>query len=157
MHCVTAMTRHLAQIRNMRMSFSNKGIILFEEKDSGVFLHVMLHPQVSACHVDYSSKILCIPIVSVFGDNFSPHDWEVFAQSRCKKSEHLESSPDLPAISQKHSDLIDLIKLPKDTNKYPNILVQVKAYRINKGFISKVKRGPTQRAMLVRDNLLEDI
>ena len=50
-----------------------------------------------------------------------------------------------------------IIKLPKDTEKFPRLLVQVTACMINKGFIENAKRGPTQSAILSENNLLVEI
>ena len=58
---------------------------------------------------------------------------------------------------KKHSALIDLIKLPKDTEKCPHVLVQLTANRINKGFLVNGERGSTQGAMFVDDSLIVDV
>ena len=116
-----------------------------------------LHPQVAVSHVHLVNQILYITIGSVFGANVSPHNWEAFVQSCCKKSEHLQSSLEFPAIAQKHSALIDLTKLPKDTEKCPHLLVKVIADRISKGIVADGKQGTAQSAILVDDSFLSDI
>ena len=81
----------------------------------------------------------------------------MFAQSSCKKAEHLQSLPNLDKILQKQSSLIDLIQLSKKLTNAPHLLVQEKTYRMNKGFITNGKRGPNKNAMVSDDNLLTEI
>ena len=98
-----------------------------------------------------------MPIGSLFGANFSPHNWEVLAQSLCKKTEYFQYSPDIDRIVQNHSSLIDLAQLPKDNEKCPHLLVQAIADRINKGIIAEDKWGTTQNAITINDKLIADI
>ena len=72
-------------------------------------------------------------IDSGFGANVSPHNWEVSSQSRCRLAEHLKSSRELPKILHKHSDIVDLIKLPKDTDKHSHLMVQATTNSVNVG------------------------
>ena len=101
----------------MQKFFLNTDILLFDDVGSGLFRHVNLYPQGSAARTCSVGQTLCIPIGSVFGANFSPHNWEVFAQSRCKKNGALLVLSGLTLNSTKPSALVDLIKLPKDTDK----------------------------------------
>ena len=100
------------------MTHPTKEILIVDDEASGSFRHVNLHPQVAAAHTYSVVQTLYMPIGSVFGANVVPHNWEVFAQSRCKKTEHLQSSLDLPTIVQNHSAIIDLIKLPKNAPNF---------------------------------------
>ena len=45
-----AMTRHLVQMRNLRISHPSKEILPFDDDASGVFRHVKLRPQVAEAH-----------------------------------------------------------------------------------------------------------
>ena len=68
------MTRHLVQMCNIRVSYPEKEIMLFDGDNSGVFRYATLNPEVV---VDYAYSVgqnLCIPTCSVFCDNVSPHD-----------------------------------------------------------------------------------
>ena len=58
--------------------------------------------------------------------------------------------------SIKRSALVDLMNLPKGTEKCPHVLVQVTADKIKKGVIACGKRGPIQNAMLANENILAD-
>ena len=125
------------------MSCPTKEVLIFDDDTSGEFLHIKLHLQVTAVYALSVGQTLFMPIASVFGSKFSPHTWEVFTQSRCKKTEYLQSSPDLPTIVQKHSAIIDINKIPKDTDKCPHSLAQDAAYSSNKDVLVNGKRGPT--------------
>ena len=142
------MTRYLVQIHDIRISYPDKDILLFDDDASGAFLHAKIHPQVEEAHTHSVGQILCMRIGPVFGGNVSPHNWKVFPQSRCKKEEHLQFSSNLDKIVQKHSTLVDLTQLPKYAEKYPS-LVQAIAEKTNKGVITDGKWGPSQNSILI--------
>ena len=151
------MTRYLVRTHNIRMSYHNREILLFDDDAAGAFRHVKLHPQVAAAHSYSVGQTLYVHIGTVFGANVGPHDWEVSAQARCKLAENLQSSPNLEQIIHKHKELTDLISLPLDTDKHPNLLVQVTSACLCPGvFIDKL-RVLTQNAMFVDHNLLANV
>ena len=57
----------------------------------------------------------------------------------------------------KHRAIIDLIPLPKDTDKFPYLMVRATYDSINKGVLAHGNIGPTKNAVFVDDNLLADI
>ena len=81
----------------------------------------------------------------------------MFAQAGCKLAEHLQSSPNLAQSIHKHKELTDLIGLPSDTDKHPNLLVQATADHLNPGAFIDGLRVSTQNAMFVDDNVLANI
>ena len=58
---------------------------------------------------------------------------------------------------KKHSALIDLIKLLKDTYKYLHLHVPATAKKMNKGVFTDGKWVPTQHAILATDNLISEL
>ena len=58
---------------------------------------------------------------------------------------------------QKHSTLIDLIKLSKDADNCHHLLFQETADRIDKVVLVSGERGPTYDAMIIDNNLLSYI
>ena len=60
-------------------------------------------------------------------------------------------------IVHKHISIVDLIKLPKDTDKFPRLIVQAKSDSVNKVVNPNGNREPTKNAIFVDDNLLADI
>ena len=99
-----------------------------------------MHPRLAAAHSHSVVQALYTTIVLVFGTNVSPHSWEAFTQSRCKLSEHLQSSWGLPTIVHKHSAIIDLIKLSKYTDKCPHLIVYATSDSVNKGVNANCNR-----------------
>ena len=79
LHCGLAMTRHPVQTHNIRISYLDKEILLFDEDASGAFRHAKLCPVVATSHAHAVGKTLCMSIGSVFDSNVIPCDWEVFA------------------------------------------------------------------------------
>ena len=74
-----------------------------------------------------------------------------------QKSEHLQSSPGLRTIVQKYSAIIDIIKLPKDTDPPPHLLVKYTSGITNKGVLANSERRSSQHFMFVDNNLLSGI
>ena len=108
-------------------------------------------------HAYSFGQTLHMHIGSVFGTNVSPHNWEVFAHSLFKLAEHLHSSRDLPTIVHKHRAIVELIKIPKDIEKCPHLMVQATTDSINEGVNANGNRGPTKKAIFVDNNLLAGI
>ena len=113
-----------------------------------------LRPQTTTAHACSVGQNLHMKIDSVFGLNTSPHNWQVLAECLYKKSECVYSFPDLDSMSQKQSALIDLVKLPKDTDECIYLLVPVISDRIKNDVVSDCKRVPTQNLMLIDENIL---
>ena len=157
LHYGSALNRHLVQIYNLRISYPQTDILLFDDDAAGAFRHVKLHPDVAAAHAYSVGQTLYVPTGSVFGSNVSPHNWEVLAQSRCMLAEHLQSTTDLDLLTQKHKALLDLVRIPKDLDKCPQLLVPATRDNLNPGVFLNGTRGPTKNAMFVDDNLLADI
>ena len=72
-------------------------------------------------------------------------------------AEHLQSSADLTLLLQKHKALLDLVKIPKDLDECPQLLVPATNDHTNSGVFLNGKHGPTTNVMFVEDNLLADI
>ena len=85
LHCGSTMTRNLLQMRNIRTSHPYKHILLFDDEASYSCRHVKIYPEIAAARAYSIGQTLCIPIVSVLGPNISPHNCELFEQTRCKK------------------------------------------------------------------------
>ena len=95
------MKRHVVQAWNIRISYPDKEILLFNDDASGVFLRVKLYLQVVLAHVYSADQTLCMLIYSKFGASVSSIHLEEIARSRCKKAEPLKSSLDLANIVEK--------------------------------------------------------
>ena len=150
------MTRNLVQTYNIRISYSDTEILLFEDEASRAFYHVKLHLDFAVAQAYSVGQTLRIPIGSIFGSNVIRHNWEVFAQSRFMLAEHFQASPDIKLLLQKHKALLGLFQPPTDLEKYPHFLVPAINYHIIVGVFSNGKQGLTKNTILVDVNLLAD-
>ena len=66
------MTRHIVRTCDIRTSYHDQDILLFDDDAAGAFHHVELHPQVDAAHSYSARQTLYIPIGTVFGAKLSP-------------------------------------------------------------------------------------
>ena len=62
-------------MRNIRISYPSKYILLFDGNSSGSFIHVKMPLQVVVAHTYSVDQTLCMPVGSVFDDNVSTHEW----------------------------------------------------------------------------------
>ena len=81
---------HLKRIYNLRINYSNKEILLFDDDTSGAFRHIKLHLDVAGAHAFIIRNKLYIPLGSIFGLNVSSYNWEVIVLSRIKLAEWLQ-------------------------------------------------------------------
>lgn len=147
--------RHLIRIYNLRISYPNKDILLFDDDVSGAFRHVKHHPDIAAALSMTVEELLYVPIGQTFGANFSPSNFETFARARTQLSEFLQKDE---TLIEKHKKYLDLIKFDADINSPSAIFVQATPDSINKGvFTSSTVRNPTENHMYVDDNLMADI
>ena len=147
----STMTRHLVRTHNIRISYLDKDILLFEHDASGEFLHMKIHSQAASAHACSVSYTLCMPIGSVFAASSGPHNWEVLAQSRCKKIRALAIFPKSyqhcakqQCTDRPHQDATRNRKLPPSTRPSYYIL------------FTDGEQGPTQNSTIADDNLLPD-
>ena len=68
----------------------------------------------------------------------------------------LQTQPNVKEIEEKHKDLLNLIKFPKDVFHPKEDFIQATPDSKNKGVIVDRVRLPTQNAMFVDDNLMAD-
>ena len=145
---------YLKRIYNLRITYSNKEILLFDDDASGAFRHIKLHSDVAGAHTFIIRNKLYLPLGSVFGSNVSPHNWEVIALSRTKLAEWLQRQLNIREIAKKHKDLLNLIQFPEDVFQPKDGFVQATPDSINTGVIENGIRLPTQNVMFVDDNLM---
>ena len=78
---------YLKRIYNLRITYSNKEILLFDDDVLGSFRHIKLYLDAVRSHAFIIRSKLYVPLGSVFGLNVSSHNWEVIALSRTKLAE----------------------------------------------------------------------
>ena len=65
---------HLKRIYNLRLTYSNKEILLFNDDTSLAFRHIKLHSDVAGAHVFVIRSKLYVSLGSVFESNVSSHN-----------------------------------------------------------------------------------
>ena len=78
----TTFQRHITRIWNLRMSYPNKYILLWNDDVSGSFWYNKHHPNISYAFVFIFNKTLYIPTGQYFGGNISAQHLELLAHAR---------------------------------------------------------------------------
>jgi len=105
----TAFSRHLVRIWNLRISYPNTDILLWDDDVSGAFRLIKYNPEIATAFSAILDKYLCVPVGQVFGGNTSAQNWEGIARAREHLAEHL-SSPDSAHLIDKHHNILKLIQ-----------------------------------------------
>ena len=69
-----AFMRHLTQIWNLRISYPNEELYLFDDDVKGAFRHSKYHPDVAGTFAFSISNYLMIPMGQTFSSIDSPQD-----------------------------------------------------------------------------------
>ena len=80
----------------------------------------------------------------------------MIAKARVRKAEELQTLSCMKDVEERHKELINLIKFPKNVFKCVNKITLATADKINKVVFSDGKRGPIKNTMFVDDNLMAD-
>ena len=122
----------------------------------GTFRREKLHYQTAAAHFCSFGQELCIPIGSVFS-LASSYVIDKDSHNLVEKSKVFAIFPDLDKSIQKYSELINLVKLPKNEEKCLRLLAYATADKINKGAFGGRKQVPNQHAMLTGYSMVTDV
>ena len=77
----TAFQRHITRIWNLRISYPNKAILLWDDDVSGAFRYNKYHPDIASAFAFILSKTLYIPTGQCFGGNTSAQNFEPLAHA----------------------------------------------------------------------------
>ena len=80
----TAFVWHLCQIYNLRVSFPEEEILLWDDDVKGVSRLAKYHPNIAADFSFAFSKHLFVPVGNTFGSNTSPQTFDVMAAARSR-------------------------------------------------------------------------
>ena len=142
--------KHLETIWNLRISYPQTDILLFDDDVKGAFRHCKYHPDVASAFSFIISNYLYIPLGGTFGSITSPANFEPIARARIHLAEYLSNRRDL---YHKFKHIIDEVKFsekPSATTKF----VQATKDSIHKGVIDLEK---TRYNMFVDDNLFAQV
>ena len=76
LHYGTCFARHLRWIWNLRVSYPQTDILLWDDDASGAFRNAKYHPDVCLAFAFRVANMLCVPTGVCFGGNTSSHPWE---------------------------------------------------------------------------------
>ena len=150
-----ALTNHLRRIYNLRITYPNEEILLWDDDVSSAFRWVKLNPDIAAVFAFTVGNYLFVPTGQTFGSNTSPSNWEVLARARMALGVHILSNRrnELPRLRKKYASYLKLLKIApqRDTPITP-------AYSdaINHGVLVNNEPVPTEMHMHVDDNLMTD-
>ena len=99
---------------NLRISYSNEELHLFDDDVKGTFRHSKYHPDVAGAFAFSISNYLMIPMGQTFGSIDSPQDWKPFARARTHLAYSLSHRRDLLA---KHDEIITQVEFGKPPSK----------------------------------------
>ena len=142
----TTFMRHLEIIWNLRITYPDIDILLFDDDVKGAFRHSKYHPDVASAFSFIVANHLFIPMGGTFGSITSPANFEPIARARTHLAEHLSDRTDL---LEKYKDIIDRVSFSDEPDKDTNF-VQAVADNINKGVDNPNK---TKYNMFVDDSL----
>ena len=146
----TTFQRHLETIWNLRISYPQSDILLFDDDVKGAFRHCKYHPDVASAFAFIISQHLFVPLGGTFGSITSPSNFEPIARARVHLAEFLSDRRDLLS---KYKHIIDKVKFSDEPNS-ETVFVQAVKDAIHKGIID-LKR--TKYNMFVDDSLFAQI
>jgi len=146
----SALVRHLQRIWNLRITYPDDIIYLWDDDVAGAFRLIKYNPHVATAFASIINSRLWIPVGQVFGGNTSAQNFEGIARAREILSEHL-SHPSFSFLIQKHRNILDLIKFdtPPDTTTF----VKAAPCSVHKGVLDTAGHPTnTPHNMFVDDN-----
>jgi len=105
----SAFVRHLTRIWNLRITYPDTEIYLWDDDVAGAFRLIKYNPYVASAFSAIVHNVLCVPTGQIFGGNTSAQNFEGLAIAR----EYLScffSSQKYHHLIKKHSALLDNIK-----------------------------------------------
>ena len=112
----SAFTRHLIRIYNLRISYPNQELLLFDDDASGAYKHVKYHPDVAGACSFMIKNMLYVPLGCQFGQTVSGYRWEIIPKCRMLLAEYYQSQPCINDLVSKDAHIIDKIKFPPDVS-----------------------------------------
>jgi len=145
-----ALIRHLRRIWNLRITYPNDVIYLWDDDVAGAFRLIKYNPQIATAFAAIINSRLWIPVGQVFGGNTSAQNFEGIARAREYLSEHFSHSS-FSSLVQKHAKILDLIQYEHPPPSTP--LVKAAPCTTFKGVLDATgKPTNTPHNMFVDDN-----
>jgi len=152
----TALLRHLTRIWNLRVTYADDEILLWDDDVAGAFRLIKYNPEIAQAFSAIVHNTLWIPTGQVFGGNTSAQNFEGLARARELLAEHL-SSPQYINLQITHAKLLNLIKYSTPHHKN-TIFTPAVPDSINKGVLDiNGKHTNSKHNMFVDDNVIAEI
>ena len=150
-----AWTRYLSRIYNLRISFPDSEILLFDDDVVSAFRQIKYHPNVLSSKGHCNRKYLFIQTALTFGDKSSPPEFEPFAGIRTALG------TDLNATGQdtvpEYSDYLDAVQFAPPP-PIGIVFAQARPDKFNQGVLDENgNQEPTEYNMHVDDNLYAEV
>jgi hypothetical protein len=150
----TTWTRHLEQIWNLRISYPDLEILVFDDDVSGAFRHAKHNPDIAAAIAFVINEHLFVPTGQTFGSNTSPANWEPIARARALLASHLHNRS---GLIEKHKNILDKVQFSEPPTPQQTFVPAVRD-AIHTGVFDKLgKRKKPKHNTFVDDNLMANI
>ena len=106
-------TRYLKRINNLRITYSDKKLLLFDNNVSRAFKYIKYYLNVATSY-SFDIKNDYISLGGIFSSNVIEDRQKIVTKFRCKLTEYYQTLPNINSIIVKCSNLLDLIKIHKD-------------------------------------------
>jgi hypothetical protein len=150
----TTWNRHLTQIWNLRISYPDEDILVFDDDVSGAFRHAKHNPDIAAAISFVIGELLYIPTGQTFGSNTSPANFEPIARARTILASHLEGQTNL---QEKHKEILDKVTFSEPPTPTTTFVKATKDTIHTGVFDKNGKKKKSQHNMFVDDNLMANI
>ena len=108
-HFGSAFQNHLIRIWNLRISYPNDILWLWDDDVSGAFRHAKYHPDIAGAFAFTILSYFFLPIGITFGSTTSPAEYEPLAQARRWMATFLSNSQDGPTLAKKHHTYLNKV------------------------------------------------
>eukprot|EP00957_Ditylum_brightwellii_P210146 15364609-Ditylum_brightwellii.AAC.1 len=103
-----ALPKHLIRIWNLRISYQDDDILLWDDDDTGSFRQCKLHPDIAQVFCFIIEQLLFVPCGNTFGSNTSLANWEPIRRAREALAQWYFSNTSLVS---KHKEYICRVQL----------------------------------------------
>jgi hypothetical protein len=142
---------YLKYLYNLRITYPDKEIVVFDDDVTGAFRQPKYHPNVISAKAYIIGKYLFVPTGLTFGDKPSPPSFEPLARARMALSrEYSKGLHDIPEFSE-YLDRVRFVPPPPPGFQF----AQARPDRFNQGIVIPTdgSHPPTEYNMYVDDNL----
>ena len=151
-----AFMKHLIRIWNLRISYPDQDIYVWDDDVSGAFRQGKYNPDIATAFAFIIFNMLWIPCGTVFGSNTSPGNFEPIAMARMLLAQHY-SCDKFDYLKEKHKHILDKVDFQYPSNDKIDF-VQAVGDSKHKGIFKKNgRRDNTPHFMFVDDNHMADI